>query len=105
MTRMQSILRFLFRRERVERDIDQELRYHVDRQTELNIAQGMTPEMARREAALTVGGISALKDDCREARTGHLLETIWQDVRYGMRVLTKNPGFSLAAILERGAGR
>ena len=102
--RLSSIFRFLFRRQKVERDLDAELRYHVDRQTELNLARGMTPENARREAVLTVGGVEALKDDCRDARTGRFFETLWQDVRYGMRVLLKNPAFSLAAILTLALG-
>jgi putative ABC transport system permease protein len=102
--RLISIARYLFRRPMVESDIDRELRYHLDRQTELNIGRGMSTEEARREAILSVGGIEALKDDCREARTGRFLETLWQDVRYGTRVLNKNPAFSLAAILTLALG-
>jgi putative ABC transport system permease protein len=102
--RLISIVRFLFRRRKVEHDLDVELRYHVDRQTELNLSRGMEPEAARREARLSVGGVEALKDECREARTGRFIETLWQDVRYGMRVLRKNPAFSLAAILTLALG-
>ncbi len=102
--RLMSIVRFLFRRQKVERDLDEELRYHVDRQTELNIARGMPPGEARREAMLSAGGMEALKDECRDARTGRFIETLWQDVRYGMRVLLKNPAFSLAAILTLALG-
>jgi putative ABC transport system permease protein len=104
MSRLNSILRFLFRREQVERDIDQELRYHVDRQTEVNTARGMNPEEARRQAILSVGAIGPLKDECREARSGHFFETLWRDITYGMRVLRKNPGFSLVAILTLALG-
>jgi predicted permease len=99
-----SIVRFLFRRQQVERDLDLELRDHVDRQTELNVARGMSPGEARREAILSVGSVEALKDECREARTGRVIETVWQDVRYGTRILLKNPAFSLAAILTLAMG-
>jgi len=102
--RLISIVRFLFGRRKVEQELDAELRYHVDRQTELNLSRGMRPDEARRQAILSVGGVEALKDDCREARTGRFIETLWQDVRYGMRVLRKNPAFSLAAILTLALG-
>jgi putative ABC transport system permease protein len=103
-SRLKSIARFLFRRKDVEQDLDIELRYHMDRQTELNVARGMAPEEARREAILSVGAMEPLKDECRDARTGRFVETLWQDVRYGMRVLRKNPAFSLAAILTLALG-
>ena len=103
-TRLILIVRFLFRREKVEHDLDTELRDHLDRQTELNIARGLRPEEARREAILSVGGVEALKDECRDARTGRFIETLLQDVRYGTRVLRKNPAFSLAAILMLALG-
>src|ERR1700722_2043848 len=102
--RMISIFQFLFRRRETEQALARELRYHVDRQIELNLARGMGPEEARREAVLSVGGVEALKDDCRDARSGRFLETLWQDLRYGTRVLLKNRAFSLAAILTLALG-
>ena len=53
---------------------------------------------------LSVGGVEALKDDCRDARSGRFLETLWQDLRYGTRGLLKNRAFSLAAILTLALG-
>jgi len=99
-----SIARFLFRRPAVERELDDELRYHLDRQIELNMARGMPAEEARRAAVLTVGPVGALKDDCRDARTGRFLETLFQDVHYGLRVLRKNRGFTFAAVSTLALG-
>ena len=84
--------------------MDAELRYHLDRQIELNLARGMEPAEARRQAVILVGGLEPLKDDCRDARLGRMVETLWQDVRYGSRVLARNPGFAMAAILTLALG-
>ena len=99
-----SILRFLLRRPEVERELDAELQYHVDRQTELNVARGMQPAEARRQALISVGGIAPLKDECREARLGRTIEVLLQDVRYGLRVLRKNPGYACATIATLALG-
>lgn len=104
MNRLASVFRFLFRRERFEGDLDRELRHHYQLQVEQNIARGMTRAEALRHAAIAVGGAAQLKDDCRDARLGRWIETLAQDLRYGLRVLVRNPGFSLAAILTLALG-
>ncbi len=104
MANLSSIFRYLFRRGKVEHDLDRELQYHMDRQTELNLQRGLSPAEARRQAVLTVGGAEPLKDECRDARGGRAIEIVLQDVRYGLRVLRKNPGYSLAAILTLALG-
>jgi len=99
-----SVFRFLFRRPEIERELNAELQYHVDRQTELNLLRGMSAADARREAVLSVGGIEPLKEDCRDARLGRAIETLAQDVRYGTRVLAKNPGYACAVIATLALG-
>ncbi len=104
MNKLASIFRFLFRRKRFENELDAELHDHYERQVEQNMARGMSRMEATRQAAILVGGSEHLKDDCRDARLGRWIETLVQDVRYGLRVLARNPGFSLAAILTLALG-
>ena len=103
-SKLVSIFRFLFRRQQTERELDAELQYHVDRLTEQNVAKGMPPEGARRQAVLMVGGVEPTKEQCRDSRRGRIIETFVQDVRHGVRVLLKNPGFAGAAILTLALG-
>ena len=99
-----SVFRFLTNRAKDERDLDRELQYHVDRQTEINLSRGMNPQEARRHAVLSVGGVEPLKEECRDVRAGRVVEALMQDIRYGMRVLVKNPGYSGMAILTLALG-
>jgi putative ABC transport system permease protein len=102
--RVLSIFRFLFNRGRVEHEINAELRFHVERETEENIRRGMTPENARLTALRALGGAEKMKEECRDARSGRSLEILWQDIRYGARSLWHNPGFALVAIVTLGLG-
>jgi predicted permease len=100
-------LRTLFRGELVDRELDEEIRYHVERKTELLIAQGMTPADARYAALRAFGGVELRKEVCRDARgpwASVWLERLWQDIRHGARMLAKNPGFTLTAVLSIAIG-
>src|SRR5688572_7560920 len=100
-------LRSLFLRRRVEHELDEECQYHLDRQVEQNIAEGMDPREARYAATRRLGGIAQRKEECRDARGINFIEFIEHalgDLQYGMRVLRKNPGFALAVIATLALG-
>src|ERR1700682_4760154 len=89
----------LFRRRRLEDDLDAELRSHLEMAVELNLRKGMTAEDARREALRGVGGVEQTKEIYRDQRGLPMIETTLQDLRFGLRMLRRSPGFSILAIL------
>jgi hypothetical protein len=97
-------LRAVFRRESVLRDIEEELRVHVEMETETNIERGMPPDEARAAAMKSFGDLSRKTELGYDIRGGGWLETLWQDLRYGARMLMKQPGFALTAILTLSLG-
>lgn len=92
-------LRSLFRRRKVEQELNEELSFHIERKTEEGIAQGLTPEEARYTALRAIEGLEQKKEECRDRRGFRLLEEFVQDMRYAVRLLRKGPVFSLTAIL------
>src|SRR5215212_1325473 len=97
-------LRALTGRESVISDIDQELRLHVEFETEENLARGMSPPEARRAAQMSFGNFDSIRDTAYTVRGGGLMETFLQDVRYGVRVLARNKGFTAVAVLTLALG-
>jgi len=89
----------IFRRRRLEDDMNEELRSHLEMAVELNLRKGMTAADARREAHREFGGIEQTKELYRDQRGLPMIETTLQDLRFGFRMLRRSPGFSILAIL------
>jgi predicted permease len=97
-------LRSLCRRDEVKREIDEELRFHLEQRTAENVAAGMSAEDAAREARKRFGHFQKVREDCRAARGASFGETTWQDVRIGVRLLRRSPGFAAVSVLSLALG-
>lgn len=104
ITKLLRRLRALFRKEALEQELDDELRFHLEKQIEANLAAGMPPEEARRAALRQFGGVEQVKEECREAWGVRFIETLIQDVRFGLRMLAKNPGFTAVIVISVALG-
>src|SRR2546423_6274095 len=105
---MLSDLRFrfraLFKRSTMERDLDDELRFHLERETEKLVSAGIPRAEAERRAHLSFGGLDRIKDDARDARGIELLDMLRQDLRYAWRGLRAKPGFAAAVVITLALG-
>ena len=94
----------LFRKERMDRDFDDELASHLAMHVENNLRAGMAPEAARRDALMKLGGIEQTKENHRDGRGITWIDHVWRDIRFGLRLLRKNSGFTLVAIITLALG-
>ncbi len=104
LRKFRSLIGDIFRRSRFERDMTEELQFHLDRRTEDLIASGLSPEEATRRARIEFGGVERYREECRDARRLQPVDHLCRDLRYAARMLRRNPAFTLITIVTLALG-
>jgi putative ABC transport system permease protein len=104
LARIRGLARRLCHRRQIEEELNEEIRSHLELLTDEKVGQGMSPRTARRLAQIEVGGVEQVKEQVRRARTGAWLDTLVQDVGFGLRLLGRNPGFTAIVLLTLALG-